>query len=101
MRRWARIAGVLLVLGIAGYVLYDHVWKWHENALEESLERNREAWQKENERLEKETKELKEELALKQEAKLPVEKLGEVFGADAQDVAHGRLRPAARRWRRR
>jgi hypothetical protein len=41
-------------------------------------------WQKESERLEKEITGLKEELALKQEATLPEERLQEVFGEDTE-----------------
>lgn len=87
MGKWVRITGILLVLGVAAYVFYDHALKGHKKALEESLERDRAAWQTESERLEREITELQEELALKQEAKLPAEKLHEVFGAEVPDVA--------------
>lgn len=80
MKRFAKVAGILLVLGVLGYVLYVQVLKWHEKSLEKSLERKDEAWQRESERLEQEIAELKEGLSLKQEAVLPERKLEEVFG---------------------
>jgi hypothetical protein len=82
MKKWARIVGILVVLGVLGYLLYGQVLKRHEQAIEESQEQKREAWQRENERLEREINELKEELALKQEATLPEKKLLEIFGED-------------------
>ncbi len=83
MKRWAKIAGILLVLGVLGYGLYVQFLKWHEKAMESSLEQKRVAWQQESERLEQEIMDLKEELVLKQEATLPTQKLQEVFGEDA------------------
>ena len=85
MGRWTRIAGILLLLAVAGYVIYVQALKWHNKAMETSLEQKREAWQRESERLEGEITELKEELALKQEATLPEEKLQEVFGQEAEE----------------
>jgi len=82
MKKWARIVGILVVLGVLGYLLYGQVVKWHEQAIEESQEQKKEAWQRESERLEREINQLKEELVLKQEAKLPEEKLQEIFGED-------------------
>jgi hypothetical protein len=82
MKRWAKIAGILLVLGVLGYGLYVQFLKWHEKAMESSLEQKRVAWQNESERLEQEIAELREELVLKQEATLPEEKLREIFGED-------------------
>jgi len=83
MRRWIGVAAILLVLGVLGYGLYVQFLKWHEKAMEASLEEKRVAWQDESERLEQEIAELREELVLKQEATLPEEKLAEVFGEDA------------------
>ena len=87
MKRWAKIAGVLLVLGIAGYLVYVQVLRWHKKAMESSLEQKQDAWQGESVRLEQEIAGLREELALKQEAILPKEKLEEVFGEDAERMA--------------
>ena len=85
-RRWTGIAGILLVLvGVLGYLLYVQIVKWHERAVEASLEEKRAAWQNESERLEQEIAELREELELKQEATLPEEKLKEIFGEDAAE----------------
>ena len=44
MKRWAKIAGILLVLGVLGYGLYDQVLKWHEKAKEASLEQTRDGF---------------------------------------------------------
>jgi hypothetical protein len=86
MRRWTGIAGILLVLvGVLGYLLYLQFLKWHERAVETSLEQRRAVWQNESERLEQEIAELREELELKQEATLPEEKLKEIFGEDAAE----------------
>lgn len=84
MKRWAKIAGILLVLGVLGYGLYVQFLKWHEKAMEASLEQKRVAWQSESARLEQEISELREELELKREATLPEEKLREIFGEDAE-----------------
>jgi hypothetical protein len=86
MRRWAMIAGVLLVLALAGSVVYVQVMKWHAKALDASLEQRQEAWQRESERLEREIAGLREELALREEAPLPTEKLEEVFGEGAEGM---------------
>ena len=84
MKRWGRFAGILLVLGALGYGAYVQVWKWHEQAVKESVDKKGAAWQRESERLQKEIRELREELANRQEeATLPEEKLQEVFGEDA------------------
>jgi hypothetical protein len=83
MKGWEKITAILLVLGVLGYGLYALFLKWHEKAMEASLEQKRAAWQNESERLEQEIAELREELVLKQEARLPEEKLEEVFGEDA------------------
>ena len=83
MKRWAKIAVILLVLGVLGYGLYVQVLKWHKKTMEMSLEQESVAWQNESERLEQEIAELRERLVLKQEATLPEEKLQEIFGADA------------------
>ena len=84
MKRWGTFAGILLVLGALGYGAYVQVWKWHEQAVKESLDEKGAAWQRESERLQKEIRELREELANRQdEAALPEEKLQEVFGEDA------------------
>ena len=83
MKQWVKIAGILLALGLLGYGLYVLFLKWHEEAVESSLEQKRVAWQNESEQLEQEIAELREELALRQEATLPEEKLQEVFGEGA------------------
>jgi hypothetical protein len=90
MKRWAKIVGVLLVLGALGYGLYVQFLKWHEKAMEASLEQKRIAWQNESEQLEQEIVELREELDLKKEATLPEEKLKEIFGEDAETRVGGR-----------
>ena len=85
MGRWTMRVGILLLLAIVGYVIYVQAMKWHNKAMETSLEQKGEAWQRESERLEKEITGLKEELALKQEATLPEERLREVFGQDTEE----------------
>jgi hypothetical protein len=77
--------GILLLLAIVGYVIYVQALKWHNKAVETSLEQKGEAWQRESERLAQEITGLKEELALKQEATLPEERLREVFGQDTEE----------------
>jgi hypothetical protein len=84
MTKWTKRVGIPLLLAIAGYVIYVQALKWHNRAMETSLEQNRQAWQREGERLKSEITGLKEELALKQEATLPEERLQEVFGEDAE-----------------
>lgn len=91
MKRWVKVAGVLLVLVVASAVVYQQVMKWHKSAVDASLEQQQDGWQKESERLEHEIAGLREELALRQEASLPKEKLEEVFGKDAEgmELEHG------------
>ena len=86
MKMWVRIAGVLLVLGVIGLVAYVQVMKWHKKTMDSSLEQKQHAWHRESERLEREIAGLREELALKQEATLPKEKLEEVFGEGAEEM---------------
>ncbi len=88
MRRWTRIAGILLVLGALGYGAYVQVLEWHERTVKETLDKKGAAWERESERLQKEIKELREEVASHgEDAALPEEKLQEVFGEDAAAVA--------------
>ena len=86
MKKSERIGGTLLVLAVLGYGTYVQVLKWHRQSMETSLERKRVAWQTESDRLHREIEDLKEELAGKQEAVLPEQKLREVFGEDAEGM---------------
>ncbi len=88
MKKWAKIAGILLVLGVLGYVVYNQVLKWHETTMDASLEQRRATWQEESERLEREIADLKEKLELEKEATLPEDRLKAVFGEDV-DVVEG------------
>ena len=87
MKKSEKIGGILLVLAVLGYGAYVQILKWHKQSMETALEERRAAWQTESDRLHKEIGELKEELAEKQEARLPEQKLREVFGEDAEGMA--------------
>jgi hypothetical protein len=93
MKRWGKIAAILVGLGVLGYVLYVCGLKWHERAVEDSLERKRVVWERESAQLEKEIAELKEELERKQEATLPREKLEEVFGEEGAGMVAEPVEP--------
>ncbi len=94
MKRWGAIAGILLVTGALGYGVYVQVLKWHDQTMDESLEKKRVAWQQESDRLEKEIAELRDKLALEEEPAIPEQKLREVFGdgaaAGAAEVGESR-----------
>ncbi len=86
MKKSEKIGGVLLLAAVLGYGTYVLVLKWHRQSLETSLEQRTAALQTESDRLQREIEELKDELAAKQEAKLPEQKLREVFGQDAEGM---------------
>ena len=47
MTRGTRTIGILLVLAVAGYLVYAQVIKWHQRTLESSQEQSEAAWQTE------------------------------------------------------
>lgn len=81
---------IIVVVGIAGYVTFDQVEKWHER----EVNRERAGWQKKVEKLEGEVASLREDLVTQRVALIPRERLLEVFGTEAVEVSpeHGAIK---------
>jgi hypothetical protein len=87
MTKGEKTVVILLVLAVACYLIYVQAMKWHKRTLEDSLEQSEVVWQTQKEQLAQEITGLKEELALKQEATLPKDRLLEVFGEEGEGMA--------------
>lgn len=90
MERTVKIVIVLVVLGVAGYVAYDQIGKWHQRRLNSALEQEQKEWQGKTAQLEEKLKALQEELEQQKDALVPKEKLAEVFGEEAGMVIPGK-----------
>ena len=90
MERTVKIVIVLVVLGVAGYVAYDQIGKWHQRRLNSALEQEQKEWQGKTAQLEEKLKALQEELEQQKDALVPKEKLAEVFGEEGGMVIPGK-----------
>jgi hypothetical protein len=82
MKRLIRISIIILILGIIGYFACN----WHKGSLESARKQEREKWQEMTGNLEYKIAGLQEELTLLKGARVPGEKLIEVFGEESTEV---------------
>jgi len=80
MEKSKKILLIVLVLGVAGYVAYDHIERRQQRRLDTALERERNEWWDNIGKLEEKVAELEQELAQERGELVPQEKLTEVFG---------------------
>lgn len=87
MKRYIKTIVVILLVGILSYVAYHQIGKWHKRSLERSLQREEEGWQEKTEKMEEQIAILQKELNQERDARVPEEKLAEVFGKEAVEVS--------------
>jgi len=72
-----------LILGFIGYFGYHQIMEWHQKELATSVRQEQNAFEEKSWTLKEEIQKLEEELAVQKKARVPEEKLTEVFGKDA------------------
>jgi len=83
----AKILLALLVLAVAGSAVYFYVTRERDEAAQQALEMEKARWEAEKEGLKNQIDSLEDEIALHKEGIVSEERLEEVFGKDAGDVA--------------
>ena len=87
MGKYIKTIVVILLVGILSYVAYHQIGKWHKRSQETSLQGEEEGWQKKTEKMEEQIASLQNELNQERDARVPGEKLAEVFGKEAVEVS--------------
>lgn len=72
-----------LILGFIGYFGYHQIMEWHQKELATAVRQEQNAFEEKSWTLKEEIQKLEEELAVQKKARVPEEKLTEVFGKDA------------------
>ncbi len=72
-----------LILGFIGYFGYHQIMEWHQKELATAVRQEQNAFEDKSWTLKEEIQKLEEELAVQKKARVPEEKLTEVFGKDA------------------
>jgi hypothetical protein len=85
----AKVFLAVLILAAAGATAYVFMTRWHGASVEEAREQEKAQWEKEKEGLQKKIGDLEGEIALHKEGIVSEERLEEVFGKDAGNVARG------------
>lgn len=83
MEKFVKIFMIPLILGFIGYFGYHRVMEWHKKDLVTAISQERQAFEDRSWALKEDIRKLEEELALEKKARVPEEKLTEVFGKDA------------------
>jgi hypothetical protein len=83
MGKLIRAIMLVVVVGMAGYVAFDQVNKWHERGMERGLA----GWQRKAEKLEGEVINLRKELVKQRVALIPSKRLLEVFGEESVELS--------------
>jgi len=79
----------VLILAAGGAAAYYFTTQWRGASVEEALQQEKTQWDLEKEGLQKKIGDLQDEIALHKEGIVSEERLEEVFGKDAGDVARG------------
>ena len=83
MEKIVKIFIIPLALGFIGYFGYHRIMEWHKKELGTAIRQEQDAFEDRSWTLKEEMRKLEEELALEKKARVPEEKLMEVFGKDA------------------
>jgi len=83
----AKIFTALLVLAVAGAAAYFLSSQWLDKSVEQAVEQEKAQWDQEKEAYQKKIGDLEEEIDLQREGIVSGERLEEVFGKEAGDVA--------------
>ena len=85
MEKIVKIVIIPLVLGFVGYFGYHRIMDWHKKELITAVRQEKSAFEDRSWELKEEIRKLEEELELEKKARVPEEKLTEVFGKDAAE----------------
>jgi uncharacterized protein YneF (UPF0154 family) len=83
MEKIVKVFIIPLALGFIGYFGYHQIMEWHKKELGTVVRQEQDAFEDRSWILKEEMRKLEEELALEKNARVPEEKLREVFGKDA------------------
>jgi hypothetical protein len=83
MEKFVKIIIVPLALGFIGYFGYHRIMEWHKKEMVSAVRQEQEAFEDKSWTFKEEIRKLEEELALEKKARVPEEKLAEVFGKEA------------------
>ena len=83
MKKFVKVLIIPLALGFIGYFVYHRIMEWHKKDLVTAVRQERDAFEDRSRMLKEEVRKLEEELALQKKARVPEEKLTQVFGKDA------------------
>ena len=83
MEKFVKIIIIPLALGFIGYFGYHRIMEWHKKELVSAVRQEQEAFEDKSWTFKEEIRKLEEELALEKKARVPEEKLTEVFGKEA------------------
>jgi hypothetical protein len=83
MEKFVKVFIIPLAFGFIGYFGYHQIMEWHKKELGTAIRQERDAFEDRSRTLKEEMRKLEEEVALQKKARVPEEKLTEVFGKDA------------------
>ncbi|MDH3344690.1 MAG: hypothetical protein OEL58_05590 [Desulfobacteraceae bacterium] len=83
MKKFVKVFMIPLILGFIGYFGYHQIMEWHQKELATAVRQEQNAFEDKSWTLKEEIQKLEEELAVQKKARVPEEKLTEVFGKDA------------------
>jgi len=83
MKKFVKVFMIPLILGFIGYFGYHQIMEWHQKELATAVRQEQNAFEEKSWTLKEEIQKLEEELAVQKKARVPEEKLTEVFGKDA------------------
>lgn len=87
MGRNPKIFIALLMIVIAGSVVFFHTTRWHKTKVRHAVEAERGQWDQQRDQLDKQIEDLQDEISLHKETIIPEDRLEEVFGKQAGQMA--------------
>ena len=79
MEKFIKILIITVIIGFIGYFAYNKIINWHKTELASAISQERNKFEEKTWELEKEIRELENELVLNKKTLIPKEKLTEVF----------------------
>ena len=84
MEKFIKILIITVIVGFIGYFAYNKIINWHKRELASAINQERNKFEEKTWELEKEIRELENELVLNKKTLIPKEKLTEVFGEEEE-----------------